>query len=299
MSKSNVRTRRGPKRPTVSKKALIEQRRMAVIVEQLEDLLSAVPLSYDHEDQDSAVYHHAAAQDVISYLRRHDIVGLLARLAGGHMIVMAEPVGNDTESAADTPTPVVDTPWHDMRTPAEVAQCPNGWHDTAPARARDKQRCPECPTVGRYPNMNEPIAQRNEPIAQRPVPPATVVPWGSEAEPVDIETLERIRDGLIHLDDPKPAETVRQAETRARVQWSSDATAIGFVGCVIEIAAGTQKTGGGQYMKAFRMTVTKAESIIGGRIQFTGTLMKIDGGFAKQSRMPQARRSDVTLISRP
>lgn len=107
-SKSRARGHHVARRPHVPKAALIEQRRMSLICDDLDRLMSEVPAGYRPDSLDEAVAHHHATTAVVNYLRRHDVVSTLARLAGGHMIVTTD--GDDTQPVADPPAPVVDAP---------------------------------------------------------------------------------------------------------------------------------------------------------------------------------------------
>ncbi len=70
--------------------ALVEQRRMAMIVDDLDGLMRAVPLSYNPTDLAEAVEHHHHAAAVVAYMRDQRVVDLLAALAGGDMVVIPD-----------------------------------------------------------------------------------------------------------------------------------------------------------------------------------------------------------------
>jgi len=109
--------RRGPTRID-----LVSQRSMAMLVNDLDDALRAVPAAYDASSIDQAVEHHHRCAAVVAFLRERNLVDTLARMAGGSMMVMpdADADGTYTESA---PAPV-------LTEPAQTAIKPYVWMTT-------------------------------------------------------------------------------------------------------------------------------------------------------------------------
>jgi hypothetical protein len=86
------RKRRGVKVAHVPnrKAALVEQRRVAMIVNDLDELMRAVPIGYNPTNLADAVEHHHASAALVAYMRDQRVVDLLAALAGGDMVVMPD-----------------------------------------------------------------------------------------------------------------------------------------------------------------------------------------------------------------
>lgn len=99
MPKSKTRKRNG--RPVrmarPGPKALVTQRAVASLCDDLDDLIRAVPLTYNPTSIVEALEHHHHATAVVDFLRRHDVVSILAAMGGGDMIALTD--GSDTESA--------------------------------------------------------------------------------------------------------------------------------------------------------------------------------------------------------
>jgi len=112
-----VRATHRPRRPAL---AMVAQRTGERLLNDLEALVRAVPTDDLDDSIEAVVAHHMASSAVVGFIRQHDVIELLATLLGGAMVVPDE-------------------------MPGEFA-CPNPWHDSAPARARGLQTCPECLT---------------------------------------------------------------------------------------------------------------------------------------------------------
>jgi hypothetical protein len=95
MPRSKTRKRDGRpvrmRQPAEVRAAMVAQRSLVSLVEDLDRLLLEVPASYDQHRIDDCVEHHFRCEAVVRFMREHDVPGVLARLAGGELVVMPDP----------------------------------------------------------------------------------------------------------------------------------------------------------------------------------------------------------------
>jgi hypothetical protein len=86
--------------PAEARAAMVFQRQLVTLIEDLDRIVLEVPATYDPDRIEECVEHHFHCEAVVRFLRERDVAGVLARLAGGELVVMPDPL--EAVAAADT-----------------------------------------------------------------------------------------------------------------------------------------------------------------------------------------------------
>lgn len=136
-------------RKTMTRIELVDQRNMAMLVDDLDDIMRAVPDTYDDQNLSEVVEHHYRLKVLHDFLRDRDVAGVLARLAGGEMIVVPSGAGtpsreadnsqdgDDTASAPPAPLTIEAGPANGPMVPLVDADAPFSPVQTIDADAPD------------------------------------------------------------------------------------------------------------------------------------------------------------------
>lgn len=98
MPKSKTRRRDGRpvqmRRPGGDHAAMVYQRQLVTLIEDLDRIVAEVPISYDAGKIGECVEHHYRCEAVVRFLRARDVAGVLAHLAGGELVVVPDSAGD-------------------------------------------------------------------------------------------------------------------------------------------------------------------------------------------------------------
>jgi len=169
-SKTRRNRRATPARhPAAVKLELVRQRAVATIIDDLDDMIRACDRTntWDAADDSTRAMNHAACAAVVAHIRRHDLVTMLAKLAGGEMMIIPDqdpttgtpsgeadnsPLGDDTTSEAPQ-----------VLTFERTCACPS-------SPVRHLPGCPELDAIGQpaldVPRVDRPGADDGEPLRE-------------------------------------------------------------------------------------------------------------------------------------
>jgi hypothetical protein len=219
MPRSKVRKRNGravnrvspPRngRPVKAAK-MVAQRSLGLMLDELELLLHAVPLTYDPTDIVATIGHHHHSTAVVNFLRTHDVPGIIAAMGGGAMIVPDD--GTPTVEADIVQSPTLDDRPIDGPAGYDTVQDRHRFVESGPGQEPTTIKgcivCPDCyqPKGALIHRSAEPYAGPEDEVTLIGRPPlparvsgASMAPELRDGEPIEqvpMDVVERVLEGL-------------------------------------------------------------------------------------------------------